>query len=186
MEVDEVINEMDSSVKKNHQALARELARLRTGRASPSILEGIRVNYYGVSTPLNQCASISAPEPRLLVVRPWDRSVLSEIEKAILSSDIGLVPHSDGQILRIPVPPLTEERRKELVKLVRRIGEEHKISIRNARRDANDMLKEMKKEGEISQDDQKKAFERVQKITDEAIEKIDEMISEKEKEIREG
>jgi ribosome recycling factor len=185
MDVNEVIREMEGALNRNYDALGKELARIRTGRASIAILDSVRVDYYGTKTPLNQCASLSTPEPRLIVVRPWDKNVAAEIEKAILAANLGLTPSSDGEIIRIPVPPLTEERRKELVKMIKRYGEDHKVSIRNARRDSNEMLKEMEKEGEISEDENKKAAKKIQDLTDQASKKIDEMIAQKEKEIME-
>lgn len=166
-------------------ALKNELKRIRTGRASLSLLDGVRADYYGVPTPLNQMASLSVPESRLITIQPWDASAIKEIEKAILKSDLGLTPSSDGKIIRITVPPLTEERRKELVKLVNKVCEDFKVAVRNIRRDANDFLKGIKKEGEISEDDAFKAQEEIQKITDDYIKKIDDLYGEKEKEILE-
>jgi ribosome recycling factor len=165
--------------------LENELKRVRTGRASLSLLDGIRVDYYGTQTPLNQMASLSVPESRLIIIQPWDVSAIKEVEKAILKSDLGLTPSSDGKLIRIAIPPLTEERRKELVKVVSKMCEEHKIATRNIRRDSNDLLKGFKKEGDISEDDAFKAQDRVQKITDEFINRIDEIYKEKEKEILE-
>jgi len=185
MDANEVIREMEGALNKNYDALGKELARVRTGRASISILDSVRVDYYGTKTPLNQCASLSTPEPRLIVVRPWDKNLAPEIEKAILAANIGLTPSSDGEIIRLPIPSLTEERRKELVKMIKRYGEDHKVSIRGTRRDSNEMLKEMEKEGEITEDDSKKASKKVQELTDQASKKIDEMITQKEKEIME-
>ena len=172
---------MDKSI----SALKNELKRVRTGRASLSLLDGIRVDYYGTQTPLNQMASLSVPESRLITIQPWDTSVINSIEKAILKSDLGLTPASDGKIIRISIPPLTEDRRKELVKLVNKICEEHKVAVRNIRRDSNDMVKEFKKEGEVSEDEAFKAQDEIQKITDTHIEKIDGIYQEKEKEILE-
>jgi ribosome recycling factor len=166
-------------------ALENELKRVRTGRASLSLMDGIRVDYYGTPTPLNQMASLSVPESRLITIQPWDVSVIKDIEKAILKSDLGLTPSNDGKLIRIAIPPLTEERRKELVKIVHKICEEHKVAVRNIRRDANDLLKGFKKEGEISEDDAFKAQDKVQKITDEFIAIIDEKYKEKETEILE-
>jgi len=186
MDANDVIKDMDGAIKKAVESLERELARMRTGRASVSILEPVKVDYYGTKTPLNQCASLSTPEPRLIVVRPWDKSLTSEIEKAILAANLGMTPSSDGEIIRIPVPPLTEERRKELVKLIKRYGEDHKVSIRNSRRDCNEMLKEMEKDGDISEDQGKKSVKRIQDLTDQSIKKIDDVIAAKEKEILES
>ncbi len=172
---------MDKSI----TALKNELKRVRTGRASLSLLDGIRVDYYGVQTPLNQMASLSVPESRLITIQPWDTSVINSIEKAILKSDLGLTPASDGKIIRISIPPLTEDRRKDLVKLVNKTCEEYKVAVRNIRRDSNDMVKELKKEGEVSEDEAFKAQDEIQKITDQHIEKIDQIYQEKEKEILE-
>ena len=158
---------------------------MRTGRASLLILDGIKVDYYGTLTPLNQMATLAVPESRLITIQPWDVSVIKDIEKALLKSDLGLTPSSDGKIIRISIPQLTEERRKELVKVVHKVCEEHKVSVRNFRRDANDLMKGLKKEGEISEDEAFKAQDQVQKITDEYIKLIDECYKEKEKEILE-
>ena len=165
--------------------LENELKRVRTGRASLSLLDGIRVDYYGTQTVLNQMASLSVPESRLIVIQPWDVSAIKEIEKAILKSDLGLTPSSDGKLIRISIPPLTEDRRKELVKVVSKMCEEHKIAARNIRRDSNELLKGFKKDGDISEDDAFKGQDQVQKITDTFIAKIDEIYKDKEKEILE-
>jgi ribosome recycling factor len=173
--------EMDGSV----GALRKELTKLRTGRASTALLEHIMVDYYGASTPLNQLATLSAPEPRLLVIQPFDRSAMAEIEKAILKSDLGLTPNNDGKIIRIPIPQLTEDRRKELVKHVKKIAEEYRVSVRNHRRLAIEQLKEAEKKKEITADDVKHGQDRVQKITDEFIARIDKIIKAKEDEVME-
>ena len=170
---------------KSISALKNEFKKVRTGRASISILDGIRVDYYGTMTPLNQMATLAVPESRLITIQPWDVSVIKDIEKAIMKSDLGLTPSSDGKIIRISIPPLTEERRKELVKVIYKMCEDHKIAVRNIRRDANEMLKELKKDSEISEDDAFKGQDQVQKITDEHIKRIDETTKEKEKEILE-
>ena len=183
--IEETLQETKERMGKTITALENELKRVRTGRASLSLLDGIRVDYYGTQTPLNQMASLSVPESRLIVIQPWDVSGIKEIEKAILKSDLGLTPSSDGKLIRISIPPLTEERRKELVKVVSKMCEEHKIATRNIRRDANELLKGFKKDGDISEDDAFKAQDSVQKITDEFIAKIDEIYKEKEKEILE-
>ncbi|MCB2225195.1 MAG: ribosome recycling factor [Desulfarculaceae bacterium] len=167
------------------EALNRDFKRVRTGRASVSLLDGVRADYYGAPTPLNQMASVSVPEPRLILIQPWDPSSCGAIEKAILKSDLGLTPANDGKVVRIAIPALTEERRKELVKVVKKMGEETKVAIRNARREANDILKEFKKEGEISEDDAFRGQDEVQKITDDFVAKVDELLEEKEKEILE-
>ncbi|MGD8243378.1 MAG: ribosome recycling factor, partial [Desulfobacterales bacterium] len=153
--------------------------------ANLSLLDGIRVDYYGTLTPLNQMASLSVPESRLITIQPWDATVIKEIEKAILKSDLGLTPSNDGKIIRIAIPPLTEERRKQLAKSVHKTCEEHKIAIRNLRRDANEMLKSLKKDGDISEDDAFKGQDQVQKITDEFVAQIDSIYKDKEKEILE-
>jgi len=173
--------EMDHSV----GALRKELAKLRTGRASTALLEHVVVEYYGATTPLNQVATLSAPEPRLLVIQPYDRSAMGDIEKAILKADLGLTPNNDGKIIRIPIPHLTEERRKELVKHVKKIGEEFRVSLRNHRRLALEHLKESEKKKEITADDSKHGQERVQKITDEFIGRIDKIVKAKEEEVME-
>ncbi len=167
------------------QAYTRELASIRAGRASASLLDKIAVEYYGVPTPINQLASISTPEARLLMVQPYDKSIVSDVEKAIMKSDLGLNPTSDGSVIRIAIPALTEERRKELVKLVKKESEEAKVAIRNIRRDANDDLKKLEKNGELTEDDLRGYTDDVQKLTDEFIAKIDQITKEKEKEILE-
>jgi len=183
--LDEIYQDTRESMAKSIASLVNEFKRIRTGRASLSILDGIRVDYYGTPTPLNQMSSLSVPESRLIMIQPWDASVIKEIEKAILKSDLGLTPSSDGKIIRIAIPPLTEERRKELVRVINKISEDHKIAVRNIRRDANDMIKDLKKEGEISEDEAFKAQENVQTITDEHIKLIDDVNNKKEKEILE-
>jgi ribosome recycling factor len=183
--IDDIYQDTQESMSKSIEALDRELQRVRTGRASLSILDGIKVDYYGTLTPLNQMATLAVPESRLITIQPWDVSVIKDIEKAILKSDLGLTPANDGKILRISIPPLTEERRKELVKLVHKMCEEHKVSVRNVRRDSNELLKSLKKDGDISEDEAFKAQEEVQKITDEHVKLIDECYTKKEKEILE-
>jgi ribosome recycling factor len=166
-------------------AYSRELASIRAGRANASLLDRISVDYYGAPTPVNQLAGISVPEARLLVIQPYDKTSLGDIEKAILKSDLGLNPTSDGNIIRISIPALTEERRKELVKVVKKAAEEAKVVIRNIRRDGNDDLKKLEKAGDITEDGLRGYSEDIQKLTDENINKIDEMTKEKEKEILE-
>jgi ribosome recycling factor len=183
--INDIYQETRDSMRKSIEALKRELNRVRTGRASLSILDGIKVDYYGAPTKLNQMATLAVPESRQISIQPWDVSVIKEIEKAILKSDLGLTPTNDGKIIRIAIPPLTEERRKELVKVIHKMCEDHKVSIRNVRRDANELLKSLKKDGDISEDDAYKSQEEVQKITDEHIKLIDECYKEKEKEILE-
>lgn len=163
----------------------KELVTLRTGRASPALLDRVKVDYYGTPTPLKQIANISAPEPRLIIIQPWDKSTINDIEKAILKSDLGLNPNNDGNVLRLQIPVLTEERRKDLAKTVKKKSEENKVAIRNIRRDFNEELKKQQKDGKISEDDEKKALEKTQKITDQYIKELDEISRKKEKEIME-
>ncbi len=183
--IDEIYGETKTSMQKAVDALKKELDRVRTGRASLTLLDGIRVDYYGTLTPLKQMASLAVPESRLITIQPWDTTAIKEIEKAILKSDLGLTPASDGKLIRISIPPLTEERRKELVKVVHKTCEEHKVGIRNVRRDSNEMIKDLKKEGDVAEDDAFKAQDEIQKITDTYIGKIDAVYKEKEKEILE-
>jgi ribosome recycling factor len=173
--------EMENSV----GALRKELAKLRTGRASTALLEHIMVEYYGATTPLNQLATLSAPEPRLLIIQPYDRSAMAEIERGILKSDLGLTPNNDGKVIRIPIPQLTEERRRDLVKHVKKIAEEFRVSLRSHRRDAIERVKEAEKKKEITADDAKHAQERVQKVTDEFIGRVDRIVKAKEEEVME-
>lgn len=170
---------------KSIDALDNELKRVRTGRASLNILDGIRVDYYGTQTPLNQMASLSVPESRLIVIQPWDATVIKDIEKALLKSDLGLTPSSDGKLIRLAIPPLTEDRRKELVKVVSKMCEDYKVAVRNIRRDSNEFLKMAKKESDISEDDLFKGQDQVQEITDEFVKRIDDIFKDKEKEILE-
>ena len=183
--IESTFEDTKKNMDKSISSLKNELNRVRTGRASLSILDGIKVDYYGTSTPLNQVASLSVPENRLITIQPWDVSIIKEIEKAILKSDLGLTPSSDGKIIRISIPQLTEERRKELVKVVNKIAEEHKVAIRNIRRDTNELIKTLKKDSDISEDEAFKAQEKIQKITDEYINTIEDIYKEKEKEILE-
>lgn len=183
--IESVYEDTRENMEKAIAALKKDLKRVRTGRASLSLLDGIKVDYYGTLTPLNQLATLAAPESRLLTIQPWDATVIKEIEKAILKSDLGLTPSSDGKLVRIAIPPLTEQRRKELVKVVNKICEEYKVSVRNIRRDANELVKEMKKEGDIAEDDAFRSQEKIQKITDDHIQLIDACYKEKEKEILE-
>ncbi|MBW2606955.1 MAG: ribosome recycling factor [Deltaproteobacteria bacterium] len=183
--IESIYRETRDNMGKSIDALKNEFNRVRTGRASLTILDGIRVDYYGTLTPLNQMTTLSVPESRLITIQPWDVSVIKEIEKAILKSDLSLTPSNDGKIIRISIPPLTEERRKELVKIINKISEDHKIAVRNIRRDSNELLKGLKKDGDISEDDAFKAQDQVQKITDEYIKLIDDVNKDKEKEILE-
>jgi ribosome recycling factor len=183
--IDEVLDDLGAGMQKTIDALQDDLLSIRTGRASPALVEKLPVDYYGTKTPLNQMASIAAPEPRLLVIRPWDPSALADIERAILKSDLSLTPMNDGKLIRLSIPRLTEERRKELVKVVSRRVEEARVAIRNIRRDSNELVKSLKKDGDISEDDAFRGQEQVQKITDEYVAKVDELVSAKEKEIME-
>jgi ribosome recycling factor len=177
----EVKAKMQSSV----DVFKKDLNTIRTGRASLSLLDGITVDYYGTPTPLNQLATLSVPESRLITIQPWDQSVIGGVEKAILKSDLGLTPVNDGKLVRIAIPPLTEERRKDLVKIIKKYSEECKIAVRNVRRDGNESLKELEKKKEITEDDLYKSQNKIQEVTDSYIKKIDEITEKKEKEILE-
>ena len=183
--IDSLYDDLRERMGKPIDALKNEFKKIRTGRASPALFEGMKVSYYGTPTPLNQVASLSVPESRLIIIQPWDQSVISEIEKEILKSELGLTPMNDGKVIRISIPPLTEERRRELVRVVRKIAENHKVSIRNIRRDVNELLKGMKKDGEITEDDFYRGQDKVQEITDDYIRLVDQTCQEKEKEILE-
>lgn len=182
---DDVIKDAKARMQKAVEATRREFAAIRTGRATPALLEQVKVDYYGVPTPVNQVATISVPEPRLLVVQPWDKSVVKDVERAILKSELGLTPNSDGHVIRLPIPPLTEERRRDLVKVVRKQAEEGRVAIRNIRREAKEMIEELEDEGEVSEDAAKRAVEELQKLTDEFIAVADQALGVKEKEIME-
>lgn len=181
----QVIQQAKEKMDKAVQAFTRELASIRAGRANAGLLEKVTVDYYGVQTPINQLASISVPEARLLVIQPYDKSVIKEMEKAILASDLGLTPSNDGSVIRLVIPPLTEERRRELAKLVKKYSEDAKVAVRNIRRDANDELKKLEKNGEITEDELRSYTDDVQKLTDDHIAKIDAIKKEKEKEVME-
>jgi ribosome recycling factor len=176
---DALKKEMDHTL----DVLRKELAKVRTGRASTALIEGVMVEYYGTRTPLNQLAALSAPEPRLLLVQPYDRSIMSAIEKAIYQSDLGLTPVNDGKLIRVPIPELTEERRKELVRHIRKVAEDYRVSLRNHRRDANERVKKMQKDKQLTEDEARSTQDRVQKITDEYIEKLDKVLKGKEDEL---
>lgn len=182
---DEVVEELRKEMERTVAALRRDLIRTRTGRASTALLEGIMVEYYGTRTPLNQLAGLAAPEPRLLVIQPYDKTALAQIERAILQSDLGLVPVNDGKILRVPIPELTEERRRELVKHVRKLAEDYRVSVRNHRRDALDLLKSLEKDKQITEDDVRRGHDKVQELTKTYIERIDQVLKAKEEEIME-
>ena len=180
---DEILSELREKMAKTGEALKKEFKRIRTGRASTALLDGIKVDCYDTQMPLEHVSSISIPESRLITIQPWDQSVIGEIEKSILKSELGLTPMNDGKIIRISIPPLTEERRKELAKLAKKMAEDSKIAIRNLRREANEMFKGLKNEKEISEDEFHRSQEDVQKITDEFVKKIEEITAQKEKEI---
>ena len=180
---EDVLTSAKQDMEKTLAALRRELSHVRTGRASTSILEGITVDYYGAKTPLNQLATLSAPEPTLLVVTPFDKSVIGAIEKAIKASDLGLNPLNDGKLIRIPIPPLTEERRRDLVKHVRKLAEDYRVSMRTHRRDSLEMLKELEKDKEITEDDRRHGAEKVEALTKQYIERIEQVLKVKEDEI---
>ncbi|WP_420833095.1 ribosome recycling factor [Shimazuella soli] len=167
------------------QVLKRDLMSLRAGRANPALLDKVIVDYYGSPTPVNQLANISTPDPRTLFIQPWDKSAVAQIEKSILKSELGLTPNNDGSAIRITIPPLTEERRADLVKVARKTGEEAKVAVRNVRREANDELKKLEKSGEVNEDSSRRGQEEIQKVTDQFIKLIDKVVADKEKEIME-
>jgi ribosome recycling factor len=183
--ISDILKDAEHRMKKSVEITRQELARIRTGRATTALLDGIKVDYYGQNLPITKVANVSVADPHLLTVTPWDKSLLPVIEKAILTSDMGLNPINDGNIIRIPIPPLTEERRRELVKLVKKFCEEGKIAIRNVRRDANEHLRKIEKEQHISEDERRRAEEQVQKLTDKYVKEIDALFEQKEKEIME-
>lgn len=183
--MDEVLANVKHEMEQTVVAMKRDMTRTRTGRASTGLLEGLTVEYYGAKTPLNQLASLSAPEPRLLVIQPYDKTALTEIERSILQSDLGLVPNNDGKLIRVPIPELTEERRKELVRHIRKIAEEYRVSQRNHRRDAIDMLKALQKDGDITEDDLRRGQEKIQELTKDYTERLEKVLQAKEAEIME-
>lgn len=183
--IDEIMNDMKKDMATSVESMKQSMMKVRTGRASISILDGIIVDYYGTHTPLNQLATLAVPEPRLISIQPWDKGALSGIEKAILRSELGLTPNNDGKIIRVPIPPLNEERRRDLVKMVKKTAEDFRVEIRNHRRDANSLLKELEKEKEINKDELKSSQDKVQDLTDSHIKQIDEILAVKEKEIME-
>jgi ribosome recycling factor len=182
---DAIFKECEEKMHNSVDALKRELSKLRAGKATPALLEGIRVEAYGSQTPLNQVGSVGAPEPRLLVVQPWDKSLIGAIERAIQASDLGLNPSNDGQVVRVPIPALTEERRKELVKIAHNYAEDGRVAVRNARRDANNALKKGHKDGDLTEDEEKRAHTKVQELTDKCVKEIEGILSAKEQEILE-
>jgi ribosome recycling factor len=181
----EVTEELEKDIGKAHDALKRELSKIRTGRAHPSLLESVRVEVYGSQVPLSQCATVTVPEARMLLVKPWDKTQLKVIEKAIVQSPLGLNPMSDGEILRIPMPPLTEERRKELAKLVKKQGEETKVAIRKARHDAKDMLGSLESDGQISEDELQRAEKKVEELIQKGTAEVDAIVGRKDKDLLE-
>ena len=181
--IQEVLEELQTSIGKCHEALRRDLSKLRTGRANAGLLELVRVDYYGQVTPIAQMATISVPEPRLLTVKPWEKSQVQAVEKAIRESDLGLNPQGDGDTIRVPVPPLSEERRRDLVKLAKKSGEECKVAIRHARHGALDMLNEMKTNGDASEDEIERAKKKVEEIVGQGVQNVDVLVQGKEKEI---
>lgn len=181
--IDDTLAELRNSVEKAKEALKRALAKLRTGRAHPAMLDSIRVDYYGQFTPLSQMANVGVPEPRLITVKPWDKSMVTAVERAIRESDLGLNPQTDGDLIRVPIPPLSEERRKELVKVAKKDGEECKVAIRKSRHEALDMLTEIKESGGASEDDVDRAKKKVEEFMVEAGQSIDQLVQQKEKEI---
>jgi ribosome recycling factor len=183
--LNDVIKDLQANLDKGIEAFKRDLSKVRTGRANLAILDGVRVDYYGTPTPLNQIASLNVADPRLITIKPWERSLIPEIEKAIRSGQLGLNPNSDGELVRLPMPALTQERRQELVKVVKKMAEEGKVALRAARRDANEMLKELLKDGGITEDDERNGLKKVQETTDKAVGKVDEILAKKEGEILE-
>lgn len=183
--MEEIKNTSSDKMQKSFESMLHQYSKVRTGRASASVLDDIRINYYGQPTPVKQLCNISIPEPRTIVIQPWDKTTLADIEKAILAANLGITPENDGNVIRLPFQPLTEDKRKDIVKSLKKMAEEARVAVRNIRRDANDQLKKMEKAGEISEDEEKKQLKDVQDITDEWINKIDEVEKSKEKEILE-
>lgn len=183
--VKDILNESEEKMKKTIEHLTKDLAAMRAGRANPAMLDRIMVDYYGEPTPLTQLANITVPEARLIVIQPWDKSSIGSIEKAVMKSDLGVNPSNDGNVIRIAIPQLTEERRKDMVKLIKKRAEEARVAVRNIRRDANDMLKSLEKDKSVSEDESKKGMDDVQKSTDKFIKDIDSILAAKEKDIME-
>ena len=184
--LNDVLKDLEQTFQRGIEAFKRELAKVRTGRANLALLDGVKVEYYGTMTPLNQVATLNVPDTRLITIKPWEKSLIPQIEKSIKAqSELGLNPVSDGELVRLPIPPLTQERRKDLVKVVKKMAEESKVVLRNARRDANDMIKELVDGGEISEDDSRKGTKSVQDLTDKYVAQIDDIAGKKEKEIME-
>ena len=185
MDIDSILLDAEDRMEKALAAQERDFSKLRTGRASTALVDGIKADYYGTPTPISQMASVSVPDSRTVSIQPWDKGGISIIEKAILKSDLGLTPVNDGKVIRIMIPPLTEDRRKELVKVARKYTEEAKVAVRNVRRDANDSLKKLEKDKTITEDEQKRATDDVQKLTDKFVAEVDKRCATKEKEIME-
>ncbi|PZR06695.1 MAG: ribosome recycling factor [Archangium gephyra] len=182
---DDAVKNLSESIKKSIEALKQQMTKIRTGRANAAMLDGVRVSFYGTPTPLAQTAAVAVPEPRLITVKPWDKSIIRDIEKALLEANLGLTPQNDGEIIRLPIPPLTEQRRKEIAKQVKSTGEDHKVAIRKYRQEANDKIKNALKDKVITEDDKKRAEEKVQKETDAGIAQVDDVVAKKEKEVLE-
>jgi len=182
---DDVVKHLSDQIKKSLDALKGHMTKIRTGRANAAMVDSVRVNFYGTPTPLGQCAAVAVPEARLITIKPWDKTVLKDIEKAIHEANLGFTPQNDGEIIRLPIPPLTEQRRKEIAKQVKQIGEDHKVAVRNERRDANEKLKTLLKDKKITEDDNKRSQDKVQKETDGGITQIDDVVARKEKEVLE-
>ncbi len=183
--IDELLLETEDMMETRVRVLKDDFSVVRAGRATPALLERVRVDYYGAPTPINQLASISAPEPRLLVIQPWDKGAIGDIEKAILTSDLGLTPQNDGNVIRLVIPQLTEERRQELIRNLRKRAEEERVAVRNIRRSSNDQIKDLEKSGDLSEDDARRTQEQVQELTDKYIETINQLLESKEKEMME-
>lgn len=182
---EDVVKDLKGRIDKTLEDLKQQLSQIRTGRASLTLLERVRVDYYGTATPLSGMAAMATPEPRLITIKPWDKAALKDIEKALKEANLGVNPQNDGEIIRLPFPPLTEERRKEIAKQVKSKGEDHKVAIRNLRRDANERLKVLLKEKKITEDDNKRVTEQVQKQTDDGVKQVDVIVQKKEKEVME-
>ena len=180
---DDVVKSLSDGIKKSIDGLKNQMTKIRTGRANAAMLDPVRVNFYGTPTPVSQCAAIAVPEARLITVKPWDKSILKDIEKAIHEANLGLTPQNDGEIIRLPIPPLTEQRRKEIAKDVKAKGEEHKVAVRNERRDANEKLKTLLKDKKITEDEERRAEEDIQKLTDRFVKDVDGVVQAKEKEL---
>lgn len=183
--IKDVLRDAEERMKKTVEAFRKELASMRAGRANPALLEKVMVPYYGVPTPVNQLATIAVPEPRLMIIQPWDKTQISNIEKAIMKSDLGVMPTSDGNVIRLTIPQLTQERRQEIVKTMRKKAEEERVAIRNHRRDAKEMIEELEESGEVSEDESRRTLEELQKLTDKYIKELDLVLEAKEKEIME-